>query len=52
MSRKDVVVIAVNQETRRRINTHAAAKGMTQPEYVDSVVPPILGEEKHGEQQA
>lgn len=38
------VIIAVYPKTRRRINVHAAAKGMTQPEYVESVVPGIAGE--------
>jgi len=41
---KDVVVIGVYPETRRRINVHAAAKGLKQPDYVDSIVPSIPGE--------
>jgi hypothetical protein len=41
---KDVVVIGVYPETRRRINVHAAAKGMKQPDYVDSMIPDVPGE--------
>lgn len=34
-------IIRVYKDTRRRINAHAAANSMSQPEYVDSVVPPV-----------
>jgi hypothetical protein len=42
--KKDLVVIGVYPETRRRINTHAAAKLMNQPDYIDSLVPAVPGE--------
>jgi hypothetical protein len=37
-------IVVVYPETRRRINVHCSAKGMTQPEYIDSVVPVIPGD--------
>lgn len=42
--RKETVVLAVYPDTRRRINVHASAKSMTQPEYIETIVPAVPGE--------
>jgi hypothetical protein len=42
--KKETVVLAVYPDTRRRINVHASAKNMTQPEYIETIVPSVPGE--------